>query len=149
MKKLILSALMAFSVLAVSAADGEWLTDLEKAQQQAKSEKKVVLLDFTGSDWCPPCKKLAKDVFSSQEFKDFAKEKLVLVEVDFPAKKKLSDEQKQANDKLKEQFKIEAYPTIVLLDASGKELDRFVGYGGASPEDYIQKLEGAMAKKAS
>src|SRR5690606_26472308 len=123
--KLILSALMAFSVVAASAADGAWLTDFNKAKQQAKQENKAVLLDFTGSDWCPPCKKLAKDVFSTQEFKDFAKGKLVLVEVDFPSQKKLSDEQKQANEKLKEEFKIRAYPTIVVLDSSGKELDRF------------------------
>lgn len=140
---------MAMGLLAASAADDQWLTDFEKAKAQAKKENKVVLLDFTGSDWCPPCMKLHKEVFTTKEFQEFAKKNLVLVEVDFPSKKKLSAEQKQSNEKLKEQFDIEGFPTIILLDPSGKKLGQFVGYGGEAPKDYIQKLEKTMAKKAS
>ena len=140
---------MALGVLAAAGADEQWLTDFDKAKEQARKENKMVLLDFTGSDWCPPCKKLAKNVFSTSEFKDFAKEKLVLVEVDFPSRKKLSEEQAKANDELKEQFKVEAYPTIVVLNAAGKELGRFEGYGGTSATDYIKKLQGVMGKQGS
>ena len=84
----------------VNAAASEWLTDLPKAQAQAKEEKKMVLLDFTGSDWCGWCIKLHNEVFSKPEFAEYARKNLVLVEVDFPRKKKLGAEQKKANEAL-------------------------------------------------
>ena len=62
----------------------EWLTDLPKALDKAKAENKMVLMDFTGSDWCPPCKALHKTVLTSPEFEAYAQTNLVLVEVDFP-----------------------------------------------------------------
>ena len=74
----------AFAGSAVAGAAAGWDDDYEKAVAQAKAEKKMVLLDFTGSDWCGWCIKLDKEVFSQPEFKDYAKENLVLVEVDFP-----------------------------------------------------------------
>ena len=77
-----------------------WSTDLPKAMEQAKAEKKAVLLDFTGSDWCPPCKELHKKVLVSKEFEDYAETKLVLVVVDFPKSKPQSDELKKANEAL-------------------------------------------------
>src|SRR5947209_4624292 len=69
------------------AADSDWLTDLPKALGKAKAEKKLVLMDFTGSDWCPPCKALHKNVLSSKEFEGYAQTNLVLVLVDFPRSK--------------------------------------------------------------
>lgn len=140
---------MALGVLTASAADDQWLTDFEKAKAQAKKENKIVLLDFTGSDWCGYCMKLDKQVFSTKAFKEFAKENLVLVEVDFPAKKKLSEAQKEANAQLKKEFQVQGYPTIVLVDPSGKKLGEFVGYGGDTPQGYIQKIEKTIAKKTS
>lgn len=135
------------AVLAVSlqAAPG-WLTDFEAAKAKAAKEEKAVLLDFTGSDWCPPCKALKKKVFDEKEFQAFAEKKLVLVEVDFPTKKKLPKELQAANDRLSEQFKIEEYPTIVLLDKAGKELGRLSGYFGETPKDYIKKLETVLSR---
>ena len=140
---------MALGVLTASAADDQWLTDFEKAKAQAKKENKIVLLDFTGSDWCGYCMKLDKQVFSTKAFKEFAKENLVLVEVDFPAKKKLSEAQKEANAQLKKEFQVQGYPTIVLVDPSGKKLGEFVGYGGDTTQVYIQKIEKTIAKKTS
>src|SRR5690606_25528662 len=119
----------------------EWLTDLPKAQAQAKAENKMVLLDFTGSDWCPPCKALHKNVLSKPEFEAYAKTNLVLVEVDFPNKKPQSAELKKANKDLQKKFNIEAYPTIIVLDSEGKEIHRKTGYGGASVKDFIAGIE--------
>ena len=106
------------------------------------------MLDFTGSDWCGWCIKLNKEVFSKEEFADYAKKNLVLVEVDFPRRKKLSEEQKKANEALQEKYKIEGYPTLVVLNGDGKQVGK-LGYSDAvvenartaSPKPFIGKLE--------
>lgn len=140
MKKLLLLLTVTFAALTLSAADAEWLTDFPKAQAKAKAEKKFVFLDFTGSDWCPPCKSLHNTVLTSAEFTQFAKENLVLVEVDFPRAKKQSAVLKAANAKLSEKFNIEGYPTVIVLDANGKEVFKEVGFGGTPAKDYVAKL---------
>ncbi len=118
-----------------------WLTDLSKALALAKAEKKWVLLDFTGSDWCPPCKALHKNVLTSKEFTDYAGTNLVLVLVDFPNSLPQSDELKQANAALKEKYKIEGFPTVIVLDGDGKLLDKQLGYSGDKPAQFIANLE--------
>jgi len=125
----------------VAAAEGEWMTDLVKAQEKAKAEKKLVLVDFTGSDWCPPCRALHKNVFSSSEFDEFAKKNLVLVEVDFPRKKEQSEQLKKANRELAKKHEIDGYPTVIIFDSNGKQLDKKVGYSGASAKDYVAQLQ--------
>ena len=138
--------LFAFLIIAMiathtlPAAGAEWLTDLPKAQETAKSEKKLVLIDFTGSDWCPPCKKLHSTVLMSEEFTRFAKDNLVLVEIDFPKGKPQSAELKAANRELGRKFGIKGYPTIVVLDGDGKEVFKKVGYGGTPAKDYVAEL---------
>lgn len=97
MKRILLMTMLLGGVVAVRAEGPAWLTDAAKAQAQAKAEKKLVLLDFTGSDWCGWCIKLNKEVFSKPEFAEYAKKNLVLVEVDFPRRKKLSPAQNKAN----------------------------------------------------
>jgi protein disulfide-isomerase len=130
---------------AFSAADeGPWTTDAEKALQTAKAESKFVLMDFAGSDWCPPCKLLKASVFSKKEFLDFAKEKLVLVDVDFPQTHPLSPAQEKANAKLAEKYKAEVLPTVIVLNADGKQVFREEGYDGSAPDKYIEKLKKAM-----
>lgn len=136
---LLLTAL-AFIASPLLAAEDAWLTDLPKALEQAKAQKKMVLLDFTGSDWCPPCKALHKTVLTSEEFSKFAKANLVLVELDFPNAKKQSDELKAANKKLSEKYAIQGFPTIIVLDVDSKELFRKVGYGGETAADYVAEL---------
>ena len=140
MKKLLLLLTVTFASFTLVAAEGEWLTDLAKAQEKAKAEKKLVLMDFTGSDWCPPCKNLHKTVLTSEEFNKFAKENLVLVELDFPNNKPQSAELKAANKELAKKFEIKGYPTIIVLDAAGKEIFRKVGYGGTPAKDYVADL---------
>jgi len=140
MNKLLLLLTATFAASTLLAAEGEWLTDLAKAQTQAKAEKKLVLIDFTGSDWCPPCKNLHKTVLSAPEFTRFAKDNLVLVEIDFPNSKPQSAELKAANKELAKKFEIKGYPTVVVLDANGKEVFKKVGYGGTPAKDYVADL---------
>lgn len=102
--------------------DGTWLTDFPKAQKQARAEGKMVLLDFTGSDWCSACKELKLEIFPKPEFVEFARQRLILVEVDFPQRKKQSEAVKAANRELKEKFKVTGYPTLILLDSEGRKL---------------------------
>ena len=100
--KTFLSILMtvALTSMAFAATKEGWLDDLEKAKAQAKAENKKILLDFTGSDWCGWCKKLDKEVFSQQAWKDYAAKHLVLVEVDFPRGFQLPEATKKQNDSL-------------------------------------------------
>ena len=117
------------------------MTDLPKAQAKAKAEKKMVFMDFNGSDWCPPCKAMRKTVLNSKEFLDFAKENLVLVDVDFPHGKQQTEELKKANEELSQKYNIEGLPTIIVLSSDGKELKKTAGYGGQSAKDFVAELE--------
>jgi len=125
----------------------EWLTDYAKAQAQAKKENKAILMDFTGSDWCPPCQQIKKTVFSASEFAKFATQNLVLVEVDFPENKEQTETLKKANAELEKKFNVDGYPTLIVVDASDKELFREVGYDGSSAKEYVGKLAKALGKK--
>ncbi len=140
MKALVLIASLVLATSTLFAADGDWKTDLPKALEQAKAEKKLVLLDFTGSDWCPPCKNLHAKVLTSDEFNKFAKDNLVLVELDFPRAKPIAPELKAANQELSKKYGIKGFPTIIVLDPEGKELFRKVGYGGTPAADYVAEL---------
>ncbi len=139
MKKIIITLCAVLACNLAQAAELNWQTDLPKAQAQAKTEKKLVMLDFTGSDWCGWCIKLNKEVFSQPEFTEYAKKNLVAVEVDFPNKKKLSAAQKQANDALAKKYDIKGYPTIIVLDSEGKKIGE-LGYK-PNPVAFIAELE--------
>jgi protein disulfide-isomerase len=97
----------AFTSILVHA---DWTTDYKAALVQAKAQNKLVLLDFTGSDWCGYCKLLDKEVFTQQSFKDFADKNYILVTVDFPHQKQLPDDVKQQNDALGKQFRSTVIP---------------------------------------
>lgn len=101
----------------------------------------MVLIDFNGSDWCPPCKALRQTVFSSPEFVAYAKTNLVLVDIDFPVHKEQTEELKKANQALAEKFAVDGYPTVVVLSSDGKELKKQTGYGGQKAPDFIAELE--------
>jgi protein disulfide-isomerase len=137
MKKLAIAALMCCAAQIYAA---EWLTDLPKALEKAKAENKLVLMDFTGSDWCPPCKALHKTVLESKSFADYADKHYVLVVVDFPNKTEQPGELKKANAALAKEFKIEGYPTVILLDTDRKQLKNIVGYSGERPDEYLAEL---------
>ncbi len=127
---------------AARTADGPRSAALAGALSQARSENKLVLLDFTGSDWCPWCIKFDHDVLSTGQFASYANAKLVLVKVDFLRRTPQSDDVKQTNGALAKQFGVNGFPTYVLLNAAGKELGRQVGYLNGGPNAFIAKLEG-------
>lgn len=142
MKSIALGLLLGFVATQVFAGEGEWLTDLAKAQEKAKAEKKMVLVDFTGSDWCPPCKALHSNVLTSEEFSKFAKDNLVLVEIDFPRSKPQSADQKKANKELAKKHDVSGYPTVIVFDSQGKQLSKKVGYDkSVTAKDYVADLK--------
>jgi thioredoxin-related protein len=121
-----------------------WSSNLDEAIAKAKTEKKAVLIEFTGSDWCPPCIAMRKNVFSQKEFVEAASKKFILVELDFPqGDKKLSEK----NEPFATKFKIEGFPTVVLLDSEGKEFTRFFASQFPTVESFLKHLDEALAKK--
>ncbi len=141
----LLLAICAGVCQAVGSESLEWFTDAQAAQTKAKAENKLVLLNFTGSDWCGWCKRLERDVFDKPEFAQFAHSKLVLVEVDFPRNKTLSQAQQQANAALEKTYRIRSYPTIILLNSKGEQVRR-LGYVFGGSAAFIAKLEKAIGK---
>ena len=127
-------------------AVGAWNDDYEKALAQAKADKKMVLMDFTGSDWCGACMQLDKEVFSKNEFKDYAKENLVLLEVDFPMSKQQTKQLKEQNEKLQSQFAIKGYPTIIVLNSEGKKVGEMLGYMEGGPTAFLAELDKLKGK---
>jgi protein disulfide-isomerase len=129
-----------------AAADDLWLTDYKEAQKRAKKEKKVILMDFTGSDWCGWCIKLKEEVFSKPEFEAWAAENVILLEVDFPRKTKLAPELAAQNEKLKQEFKPEGYPTIFFVTHDGKVVGQS-GYMAGGPAAWTREAD-KFVKKA-
>jgi thioredoxin-related protein len=127
--------------LQIHAADLNWSTDLPKALAQAKSEHKLVLIDFTGSDWCPWCIKFDKEVLDTSRFAAYANSHLELVLADFPRKKPQSASLKAANAELQKKYNIQGFPTLVVLNSDGKEIGRQVGYQPGGPSAFIAEIE--------
>jgi protein disulfide-isomerase len=141
MKKMTMGLLLCWVALQAVAADkADWLTDLPKAQAKAKAENKLVVMDFTGSDWCVWCKKLNKEIFSTSDFSDYAAKNLVLVEVDFPNAKPQTDELKKANKALAQKYSIQGYPTVIVLNGEGKKVGE-LGYEPGGPKVFIASLD--------
>ena len=130
-----------FLTASLARAESDWLNDYKKAQQEAKASNKFLLLDFTGSDWCGWCKKFDKEILSQSQFKDYARENLVLVELDFPRAKQQSLELRKQNQELAHQFEVQGFPTIVVLDGDGQKLWQYDGYFPDGPAAFIAQLE--------
>ena len=121
-----------------------WSTDFEKAFAQAKKERKAVLVEFTGSDWCQPCIIMRKNVFSKKEFVDAARKNFILVELDFPNGDK---DLKKKNEPYAEKYKIDGFPTVILFDADGKEFTRFPATKYPETDLFLKHLDDALDKK--
>lgn len=124
-----------------AGAFAQWTTNLGQALEVAKKENKKVLINFTGSDWCPPCIQMKKDVYETQEFKNFASKHLVLVEIDFPKKKSLPKALQEANEELARSYNVRSVPTMFLLDANGKRLLSRSGYVSGGVKGLISTLQ--------
>ncbi|MES2660303.1 MAG: thioredoxin family protein [Verrucomicrobiota bacterium] len=121
-----------------------WSTDLDKAFEKAKAEKKSVLVEFTGSDWCPPCIAMRKNVFSKKEFVDAASKKYILVELDFPNGDKAV---KEKNVPHAEKYNIDSFPTVILFNSDGKEFTRFSATEFPKTDLFLAHLDKALEKK--
>ena len=125
----------------VARAESGWLDDYKKAQEEAKASNKILLLNFTGSDWCGWCIKFDRDVLSRPQFKEYARNNLVLVELDFPRVKTQSAELQKQNRQLAQQYEVVGFPTIIALNSDGQKLWEYDGYFAGGPEAFIAELE--------
>ena len=138
--KSFISILLVFFLL-----DGNvWLTDINKAKEQAASNNKFILLNFSGSDWCGPCMRTKQEIFDSDVFIKYASEKLVLVNADFPRlkKNKLDDALTKSNEALADIYNKDGeFPLTLLLDAKGKVLKSWKGFPNVSPTEFIEQIK--------
>lgn len=121
-----------------------WTNSYADAKAYAAANHKLILADFTGSDWCPYCAQLQHEVFNKQAFKDWSPNHVALLELDFPQRKRLPANIKQQNDRLRQKFGVNVFPTVIVLDANGKEIDRISGYGGAAK--WMARIKQIVAK---
>jgi len=138
------------SLPTAQAAEG-WLVDFEKAQAQAAKEGKSILMEFTGSDWCPPCKALQKNVLSKDVFNTEMPKSFVLLKLDSPRdKSKQTPEEIEQYKVLSAKYGIQGVPTIFLADAKGRPYYETVGYSGDPADKYVANLKeqlGTLAKR--
>jgi len=136
-----LTLLLISSLVTTSSA---WLNNLDDAKKTAVQKHELILLNFSGSDWCGPCIRLKKEIFESNEFKNYADENLVLVNADFPRLKKNqpSKAQVKINEALAEQYNSKGkFPLTVLLSADGKVLKTWDGFPGVSAEEFTNDIK--------
>jgi thioredoxin-related protein len=130
-------------------ADEGWMTDLEAAKSRATKERKPLLIEFTGSTWCGPCKALRSKVLTTPEFAAFARD-VVLVVLDYPHSSLLTPEKLRANPALArlvaimKEHQVPGFPTILLYDVNGTQVAKVIGYGGESPQAYVAKLKSRL-----
>ena len=154
MKKLI-SILLLFLTINVFAQEGEldWHTDVNKAIELSIESEKPLFMFFTGSDWCGWCIRLQKEVFFKPDFVKWAKENLILVELDFPRRKKLDESLKQQNDNLRQMFAVRGYPTgwFVVPEIEDKKVNfkrlGSQGYVAGGPTNWINGANKILTKK--
>lgn len=146
MKKNVFFLMLALLTTTMSFAQ-EWETDFDTAKQKAVAEGKEIIMVFQGSDWCAPCIRLDKEVWSTEAFQSYAADHYVMLQLDFPRRKKnrLSEAQQTHNNQLAEQYNTNGYfPYVVLLSEKGLVLGSF-GYENLGPQAYIDLLNSAQA----
>jgi protein disulfide-isomerase len=124
-----------------------WMTDYKAALEKAKADRKHVLLDFTGSDWCPWCIRLEKEVFSQPEFKAYAATAFVLVKLDFPQRTPQPAALKAQNEALSRQYGIEGFPTILILNPDGNLVET-TSYREGGATAYVEHLKGILGRQS-
>ena len=133
---------MVLLTLSFTASAQEWITNLDEAKQIASKNNQNIVLVFQGSDWCVPCIKLDKEIWSTSEFQKLSKDHFVMLQADFPKRKqnKLPEELQEHNNKLAQQYNPNGYfPFVVVLNESGKVLGH-LGYEKTTPDLFYKKL---------
>ena len=125
-----------------------WYNDLSKAVPISVKEKKPIMLFFTGSDWCGWCMRLKKEVFNHEEFKIWTDENIILVELDFPRRKKIDPKILNQNRELARIFGVSSYPTCWLVSPQILENNKVnflklgkLGYVAGGTEKWISVAE--------
>lgn len=137
-------------LILLSFINQSWLTNWDQAQSIAAQENKLILLNFSGSDWCAPCIKMKKEVFESEAFLSMAEKQLVLVRADFPRAKKnqLPKEQIAHNEKLAEKYNPSGkFPLTLLIDTKGKVVKEWDGYAFVTQDKFLADLKETLAKQ--
>ena len=121
-----------------------WSTNFEAALLEARASGKFMMIFFTGSDWCPPCIALDREVLSKKAFQDFAREHLVLVKVDEPEGYTLEESVRLQNERLNVSYRVFfRYPTVILADSEGIEIAR-TSYRMGGAKRYVKHLKSLL-----
>ena len=153
MKKLLIVLLFFTSAIAFGQEKSAWHINFEKAAQISLQTGKPILANFTGSDWCGWCKKLKKEVFDKKDFKTWATENVVLLELDYPRRVPQSEEIKKQNRELQQVFQVRGYPTIHLFNVkvNNQQLEFIplaqTGYVAGGPGPWIAKTQSLINQK--
>ncbi len=143
MRKLFIVVLLVVGFSTQAQEGLTWQTDIKKAIEISNKEQKPMFLFFTGSDWCGWCIRLQNEVFRTPEFTAWAKEKVVLVELDFPRKTPQSEDIKMQNAQMQQLFQVQGYPTVWLVKPTTKDgktnFDQLgkTGYVAGGPATWI------------
>ena len=153
MKKLLVITLLFTSTIAFGQEKSKWYIDFEKAAQVSLQTGKPILADFTGSDWCGWCKKLKKEVFITPQFKDWADQNVVLLELDYPRRKQQDEKIKKQNRELQQIFQVRGYPTIHIFNVkvnTDNQLEFLpigqTGYVAGGPTPWINNANSILKK---
>lgn len=122
-----------------------WRTDLAAAVADAKAHDQLLLLNFSGSDWCGWCRRLDAEVFSKKAFKTYAQKHLVLLEADFPRRSRQEKGLAEQNQRLMKYFKVEGFPTLLLFNSDAELIGR-LGYQPGGPKAFIQSIQKAAER---
>ena len=153
MKKIIVGAFLLVASYAVKAQELVWETNVKKAMEVSNKTKKPMLLFFTGSDWCGWCIRLQKEVLKTPEFAAWAKDNVVLVELDYPRRTPQTPEIKTQNNELQQAFGIQGFPTIYFANSTNKEGKvnfeglGSTGYVAGGPTAWLAVANGILKKK--
>ena len=137
---------LAIYLIMMFAPGVKWLGDFKEAQAQATQQHKLILINFSGSDWCGPCIRLRKEILESAAFERYATDNLILVRADFPRQKKnqLSKEQVKLNEALADKYNAEGkFPYTLLVDEHGKVLNRWDGFPNENTDQFIADINKA------
>ncbi|TBX70599.1 thioredoxin family protein [Flavobacterium silvisoli] len=153
MKKIAITLFLILGSLTIQAQELTWQTDMNKAMEISKKSKKPLLLFFTGSDWCGWCIRLQKEVLKTPEFAKWAKENVVLVELDFPRRTPQQPEIQRQNQELQQTFGVQGYPTVWFVNATKKDgkinLEKLgsTGYVAGGPSVWLAGADQILGKK--
>ena len=141
MRRILALCLLAVFIcpVALIASDKEWGDDYDAALKESSETGKPILANFTGSDWCPYCVKLEKEVFATDEFKEWAEKNAVLLIVDFPRRSKLKADVQKQNKELAAKYGVSGYPSVLIMDSEGNRIGK-TGYFAGGPEKWVANV---------